>query len=112
QRPVERLLFIPNGVLHLLFAFPNLRKHIAHRLGQHVHQLVEKRLVKAQGTAVANGATQDPAQDVTTTFVRGLDAVGDGEAQRADVIGNNAESNVEGDLLSRSAAIGSRQRAA
>ena len=51
--------------------------------------------MEAERAAVADGAAQDAAQDVVAVGVAGLDAVGDGEAQRADVVGDDAEGDVE-----------------
>ena len=67
---------------------------VAHRVGEHVHEFVEERFVEAERAAVAHGAAQDAAQDVVAVVVAGLDAVGDGEAQRADVVGDDAEGDV------------------
>ena len=58
-------------------------------------EFVEERLVKAERAAVADGAAQDAAQDVVAVGVAGLDAVGDGEAERADVVGDDAEGDVD-----------------
>ncbi len=55
------------------------------------HELVEERLVEAQRQAAeAGGAAEDLAQDVAASLVGGEDAVGDGEGQRADVVGDAA----------------------
>ena len=76
----------------------DFREHLAHRVGEHVHQLVEERFVEAERATVAHRAAQDAAQDVVAVVVAGLDAVGDGEAERADVVGDDAEGDVGGDL--------------
>jgi hypothetical protein len=68
-------------------------------LREHVHELVEERFVEAEGATVADGAAQDAAEDVVAVGVAGLDAVRDGEAQRADVVGNDSERNVDLFLL-------------
>ena len=67
---------------------------VAHRVGQDGDQLVEERLVEAEGAAVADGAAEDAAQDVVAVVVAGLDAVGNGEAQGADVVGDDTEGDV------------------
>ena len=85
--------------MRLLFA--QLGEDIAHRLGEDVHQFVEERFVKAERAAVADGAAQDAAQDVVAVLVARLDAVGDREAQGADVIGDDAEGDVDFFLLGR-----------
>ena len=47
----------------------NFGKDIAHRSREDVDQFVEKWLVKSQGAAVADGAAQNAAQDITAAFV-------------------------------------------
>ena len=79
----------------------NLGKDVAHRSREHVDQLVEERLVETERAAIAHRAAQDAAQDVVAVVVAGLDAVGDGEAQRADVVGDDAEGDVDLFLLAR-----------
>ena len=69
-------------------------------------ELVEERLVKAERAAVAHGAAEDAAQDVVAVGVAGLDAVGDGEAERADVVGDDAEGDVDLLLLGVAGAAG------
>ena len=71
-----------------------LRKNTPHVFDQHIHELIEKRFLEAEGATVADGAAQDAAEDVVAVVIAGLDSVGDGEAEGADVIGNDAESNV------------------
>ena len=70
-------------------------KDIAHRARENVNQFVKEGLVKPKRPSVANSATQDAAKDVTATFVARLDAVGDRETQRADVIGDDAKRDVD-----------------
>ena len=95
QRPVERLLLPLQHVLHELLPRADLREHIAHAGGEDVHELVEEGFVESQGAAIAHGAAQDAAQDVVAVRVARLDAVGDGEAERADVVGDDAEGDVD-----------------
>ena len=99
QRLVKRLLLAANDFLHVLFLHADFGKDVAHHVGEHVHEFVEERFVEAERAAVAHGAAQDAAQDVVAVGVAGLDAVGNRKAQRADVVGNDTESNVERDLL-------------
>ena len=94
QRLIERLLLSLEHVLDVLLLCANFGKDIAHRSGKNGDELVEERLVEAERAAVANGAAQDAAQDVVAVGVAGLDAVGNGEAQRADVVGDDAEGDV------------------
>ena len=63
----------------------------AHLAGQRVHQLREEGLFEPQGAAIAHGAAQNAAQHIVAAVVAGQNTVGNGEAQRADVVGNHAE---------------------
>jgi hypothetical protein len=67
---------------------------VAHRLGQDAYQFVEEGFVETEGAAVADGATQDAAQDIVAVGIARLNAVGNGKAECADVVGDNAESDV------------------
>ena len=62
--------------------------------------------MKAERAAVAHGAAQDAAQDVVAVVVARLDAVGDREAQGADVVGDDAEGDVDFLLLGVAGAAG------
>jgi hypothetical protein len=55
--------------------------------------------VEAERASVAHGAAQDAAQNVVAVVVAGLDAVGNRKRKRADVVGDDAEGDVELDLL-------------
>jgi len=83
----------------------------AHRAGKHVHELVEKWLVQPERAAVADGPAQDAAQDVVAIRVARLNAVGDGKAQRADVVGDHAEGDVDFLLLRPAGAARDGERA-
>ena len=47
--------------------------------------------IEAEGAAVFNGASQDAAEDVIAAGIPGDDAIGNREAQGADVVGDDAE---------------------
>ena len=94
QRLVKRLLFALDDLLDVVLLGAEFGEDVAHGFGQDGHQLVEERFVEAEGAAVADGAAEDAAQDVVAVGVAGLDAVGDGEAQRADVVGDDAEGDI------------------
>ena len=110
QRFIKRLFLALDHFLHLLFARADFGEDVAHRVGEHVHEFVEKRFVEAERAAVAHGAAQDAAQDVVAVVVAGLDAVGDGEAQGADVVGDDAEGDVDRFVRLRSRASSSSCR--
>ena len=67
---------------------------IAHGAGEDIDELVEERLVQAERAAVADGAAEDAAQDIVAVGVPRLDAVGDGERESADVVGDDAEGDI------------------
>ncbi len=67
--------------------------------------------MKAERAAVADRATQDAAEDVAAAFVARLDAVGNRETERADVVGDHAESDVYFLLLVFAGAAGGRKGA-
>ena len=97
---VERLLLGSNSLLYDLAALLLLGENNAHRVHQHVNKLIKKRLAKPERAAVAHGAAQDAAQDVVAIGVPRLDAVGDRETQRADMVAYDTEGNVGFFLLS------------
>ena len=101
QRLIKRLLLALDDLLDVVLLGADFGEDIAHRVGQDGDQLVEERLVEAERAAVADGAAQDAAQDVVAVVVAGLDAVGNREAQRADVVGDDAEGDVDLLLLGR-----------
>ncbi len=99
QRPVKRLLLRLERLLNKILPLLQFREDIAHVGCQNVHEFVEERLGEAERAAVFHGAAEDAAEDVVAVAVAGLDAVGDGEAERADVVGDDAEGDVDFLLL-------------
>ena len=99
QSFIKRLFLGADGFLHLLLAGADFGEDVAHGVGEDVHQLVEKWLPEAQCAAVAHGAAQDAAQNVVAVVVAGLNAVGNCKAQRADVVGNDPERNIQRNLI-------------
>ena len=53
---VETLLLQLEHILHVLLAGADFGEDLAHRRGEHVHELVEERLVEAERAAVAHRA--------------------------------------------------------
>src|SRR5690606_37997012 len=51
--------------------------------------------VEAEDAPEAHGAAQDVADDVVPSAVAGLDAVGDGEADGAEMVADDAEGDVD-----------------
>ena len=74
---------------------------------QSADQRAEERLVagKAELAAVAHRAAQDPAQHVVAAIVAGQDAVGNRERERAQVIGDDAESDGRFQLIGKQRAV-------
>ena len=63
---------------------------VAHLVHQRRHQAVHQRLLGAEQMRVAHGAAHDAAEHVAATLVGRQHAVGDEEARRAQVIGDDA----------------------
>ena len=66
-----------------------VRVGLAHDVDHDRAGLRQERLASAEQPAVADRATEDPAQDVATTLVRRQDVVGDEERDRARVVGDD-----------------------
>ncbi len=66
----------------------------AHGAGEDIDEFVEEGFVQAERAAVADGAAQDAAKDIIAVGVAGLDAIGDGEREGADVVGDDAEGDI------------------
>ena len=64
-------------------------------VSQHIDELVEKRFLKTQRAPVTHSAPKDAAQHVVAIVVAWQNAVGNGEAQRADVIADHAKGDVD-----------------
>ena len=65
--------------------------------------------MEAERTPVADGAAEDSTEHVTPICVARLNAIGNGEAQSPDVVGDDAESDIEFFLLRVASASGFRQ---
>jgi hypothetical protein len=99
QRPIERLLLQLQHGFDLLFLHAQFGEHIAHVRGEDIDELVEEGLFELERAAILHGAAEDAAEGVVAVAVAGLDAVGDGEAERAEVVGDDAEGDVDLFLL-------------
>src|SRR5258708_1593660 len=58
QRLVERLLLRTDHLLHRFALLPDFWEYVAHRVGQDIHEFVEKRLVEAERAAISHRAAQ------------------------------------------------------
>src|SRR5205807_3664292 len=92
---VETLFLAAQRFLDLGHLPAQFGKDISHRANEHVTQIEKKRFVESECSAITNSTTQDPAQDVAAAFVTRLNSVGDREAQRPDVICDNAEGDID-----------------
>ena len=73
----------------MLAALIELRIGLPHDVHHSARQPVDERLMQVQETAVPRRPAEDPAQDIAPAFIGGHGAVGDGEGQGADVIGDD-----------------------
>src|SRR5712671_4129785 len=95
QRFIKGRLFSLNDFFDMHLLGSDFRKSMAHRLGEDGHKFVEERFMETQGAPVADGAAQDTAKNVMPFGVARLNAVSDGKAKSADVVGNNAKSDID-----------------
>ena len=115
---VEQLQSAVEGAVELLFLglensgdflLPGreLGEDIAEFRDEYGDELVEERIrrVESEDTAEAHGASQDVANDVVATTVAGLDPVGNGKADGADVVADDAEGDVDLLLLGEAVAF-------
>ncbi len=89
EGPPELLLLADDRAEDLRATLLEERIRVGHDVDDDCRGLVEERLAPAEEPAMADGAPDDPAQDVATALVRGQDAVGDQERRRAAVIGDD-----------------------
>ena len=95
KRAQEGHLLLADDVLDELLLLRDLRVGLAHVVHELLHEPAEERLSQAQeGVAVADGAAQDPADHVAGLHVGGQLAVGDAEADGADVVRDHAHRHV------------------
>ena len=85
----EALLLLPECILDQRLGAGELGIGGPHLLDQHRVQPVHQRLLGAQDVGVAHGAAHDAAEHVAAALVRGRDAVGDQEAGRPQVVGDD-----------------------
>ena len=91
QRLEERLLLAGQHARRRLPALDQLGERLAHLLRQRRQQRRQKRLPQFERLVpVADGAAQDPPEHVAPARVAGRGPVGDGDGQRADVVGHDA----------------------
>ena len=99
ERLVEGFFLALQHFLDVRLSFAQLGKDIAHRAGEDVDQL-DRRTAReslASGRSARRGAGCGAGRSCVR--VARLDAVGDREAERADVVGDDAEGDVDLFLL-------------
>src|SRR4029078_86871 len=73
----------------------DFRKDVAHGFCYDINKFKKERLVKSQCASVPHRSTKNATQNVPAAFVRWNDSVSDRERKRADVIGNDAERDID-----------------
>ena len=90
ERAPEALLFRPDHLLHLFLRGGEFRVGRAHLFGERRHEPVEEGIGQAEIAAIPRRAAEDAPEDVAPTLVGRQGAVGYGEGQGPDVIGEHA----------------------
>ena len=95
QSPVKRLFLELQHSFDLLFLHAQLREDIRHLRSEDIDELVEEGLFELERAAILHGAAENAAEGVVAVAIAGLDAVGDGEAEGAQMIRDDAEGDVD-----------------
>ena len=90
QRADKAFFFALDDACDEVLAFADFREGVAHRIGEHLHQLVDKGFLLTEQAGKAAGAAQNAAEHVATAFVARQGAIGNSEGDCADVVGNHA----------------------
>ena len=94
QSATETLLFGLDHPLDQVLALPDLRVEVAHHVRHRLHQPEDERLVHVQDAPEAGCASQDAPQHVAPTLVGRQGAVGNGEREGADVVGQHPKGHI------------------
>ncbi len=95
ERAVEGIFLGLEGGLDGVLAGAEFGKDIPELPCDDLDEFVEEWFGESEGAAVADGAAEDAAEDVMAVVVAGQDAIGDGKAERADVVGDDAEGDID-----------------
>src|SRR5438552_2578726 len=91
RRPIEDhiklIFFASNGFFDCFLFRADFGKDIAHRPRNNIDKFEEEGFMKSQRTAITDRPTQYATQNVAAAFVRWNDLIGNGKAQRTNVIG-------------------------
>lgn len=96
---VEGGFFAVQRVLDGLGACGEFREDGGHLFDEGVDEFRKEGFHEAELAAVADGAAQDAAEDIVAAVVARQDAVRNGEAEGADVVGDDAEGDGFAELL-------------
>ncbi|RIH82052.1 hypothetical protein Mrose_03476 [Calidithermus roseus] len=99
ERLEEALFLEPDLLLHACEVLAEFGVDLPHHLGHDFGQLVHERLAQAQQVAKAHRAAQQAAHHVTAPGVGESDAVGEDEAHRAGVLGDDPVGHRGGALV-------------
>ena len=94
ERPAEALLLGLDDAPDRGLLAPELGEHPAERLDDGIDELLEEAGAEPEVAPVEGRAAQDPPDDVVAALVAGKDAVGDGAADAAGVVGQDPEGDV------------------
>mmetsp|Transcript_9242 Transcript_9242/g.19502 ORF Transcript_9242/g.19502 Transcript_9242/m.19502 type:complete len:212 (-) Transcript_9242:951-1586(-) len=96
DRPRKILLLLPYNHGYVLFLLPQFREGVPHELHERSHELGEEPQFRVEVlSTVSDRAAQHSSEDVTSPVLVGDGAVGDGEAQRAHVVGHDPIGHVD-----------------
>src|SRR5204863_4890696 len=96
---VKRFFFASNGFFDCFLFRADFGKDIAHRPRHNIYKFEEEGFMKSQRTAITDRPTQYATQNVAAAFVRWNDLIGNGKAQRTNVIGDHAKRDIDLDLF-------------
>ena len=96
ERPAELLLLAADHRRDVGMADARLGICVAHDVDDGVRELVEERVVETELPSRPARPAEDAAEHVAAARVRRVSAVGDGERERPDVIGDDAERHALG----------------
>ena len=98
ERCIKTFFFPFDHFLNVILVCFDFRKNVAHGLNKGRYELINKRLVHTYVTSETGGAAQDPAENISASFVAGKRTITNGKCQCAHVIGNDAHRCIKFEL--------------
>src|SRR4051794_7285994 len=92
---IKTFLFGSNRFFNEFLVISKLWKDVTHCIDQDIHEFIEERLVKSNGSTITHSATKDSPKNVVTLLVTRHDPVRDGETECPDVVGDDTEGHVD-----------------